>query len=166
MCVVIVPRAFVFVFVSPRSFPPPNSAHCHASLQKSQLGLICPDNNNNNNNHLFYIALLKSPEVALQSPESSSHTHTVIPVVVSYISRLTEAWQPISAYGPSDHYQHSFTSIRTGLRLGACLNDGGGNRSNRSKPTQTRGEHANSTQKGPGATGIRTQGLLAVRRQC
>lgn len=32
--------AFVFVFVSPSSFPPPNSAHCHASLQKSQLGLI------------------------------------------------------------------------------------------------------------------------------
>ncbi|TNN52996.1 hypothetical protein EYF80_036795 [Liparis tanakae] len=26
-----------------RSFPPPNPAHCHASLQKSQLGLICPD---------------------------------------------------------------------------------------------------------------------------
>jgi len=26
-------------------------------------------NNTNNNNHLFYIALLKAPEVALQSPE-------------------------------------------------------------------------------------------------
>src|SRR4029434_9272091 len=34
----------------------------------------------------FYIALLYIPEVALQSPESSSHTHTVIPVVVSYFS--------------------------------------------------------------------------------
>ena len=34
----------------------------------------------------FYIALLYIPEVALQSPESSSHTHTVIPVVVSYLS--------------------------------------------------------------------------------
>src|SRR4029434_5614124 len=34
----------------------------------------------------FYIALLCIPEVALQSPESSSHTHTVIPVVVSYLS--------------------------------------------------------------------------------
>jgi len=30
----------------------------------------------NNNNHLFYIALLRAPEVALQSPESSSHTHS------------------------------------------------------------------------------------------
>jgi len=30
---------------------------------------------NNNNNHLFYIALLKSPEVALQSPVVI-HTHS------------------------------------------------------------------------------------------
>ena len=34
----------------------------------------------------FYIALLYIPEVALQSPESSSHSYTVIPVVVSYLS--------------------------------------------------------------------------------
>ena len=33
-----------------------------------------------------YIALLYIPEVALQSPESSSHSYTVIPVVVSYLS--------------------------------------------------------------------------------
>src|SRR4029434_10610254 len=26
--------------------------------------------------------------------------------------RLTEAWLPISAYGPSDHHQHSFIFIR------------------------------------------------------
>src|SRR4029434_11289420 len=60
--------------------------------------------------------------------------------------RLTEAWLPFSAYGPSDHHQHSF------IRCNACLYDGGGNRSTRSKPTQARGEHANSTQKGPGTT--------------
>ena len=46
---------------------------------------------------------------------------------------------------------------------GACLYDGGGNRSTRRKPTQARGEHANSTQKRPGTTGIRTQDLCAVR---
>src|SRR4029434_10658170 len=69
----------------------------------------------------FYIALLYIPEVALQSPESSSHTHTVIPVVVSYPGadwgRLTEAWLPISANGPSDHHQHSFIFTQ----CNACL---------------------------------------------
>src|SRR4029434_75298 len=53
----------------------------------------------------------------------------------------------ISANGPSDH-QHSFIFTQ----CNACLYDGGGNRSTRSKPTQARGEHANSTQKGPGTT--------------
>ena len=33
-----------------------------------------------------YIALLYIPKVALQSPESSCHSYTVIPVVVSYLS--------------------------------------------------------------------------------
>src|SRR4029434_6631472 len=49
----------------------------------------------------FYIALLYIPEVALQSPESSCHSYTVIPVVVSYLSSHScpapEAWLPISA---------------------------------------------------------------------
>src|SRR4029434_1551844 len=62
--------------------------------------------------------------------------------------RLTEAWLPISANGPSDHHQHSFIFIQ----CNACLYDGGGNRSTRSNPTQARGEHANSTHKGPGTT--------------
>src|SRR4029434_9658526 len=38
------------------------------------------------------------------------------------------------------------------MQCNACLYDGGGNRSTWSKPTQARGEHANSTQKGPGTT--------------
>src|SRR4029434_4322139 len=54
----------------------------------------------------------------------------------------------ISANGPSDHHQHSFIFTQ----CNACLYDGGGKRSTRSKPTQARGEHANSTQKGPGTT--------------
>uniref|UniRef100_A0A8C6UFN0 Protocadherin-related 15a n=1 Tax=Neogobius melanostomus TaxID=47308 RepID=A0A8C6UFN0_9GOBI len=42
---------------------------------------------------------------------------------------------------------------------------GRGNRSTRRKPTQTRGEHANSTQKGPRPGGNRTRDLLAVKRE-
>src|SRR4029434_4178049 len=62
--------------------------------------------------------------------------------------RMNEVWLPISAYGPSDHHQHSFIFIR----CNACLYDGGGNRSTRSNTTQARAKHADSTQKGPGTT--------------
>ncbi|KAF7646437.1 hypothetical protein LDENG_00187840 [Lucifuga dentata] len=41
----------------------------------------------------------------------------------------------------------------------------GGSRSTRREPTRTRGEHANSTQKGPAPAGNQTQDLLAVRQQ-
>src|SRR4029434_6727097 len=46
----------------------------------------------------------------------------------------------------------TFIHIHT-MQCNACLYDGGGNRSTRSKPTQARGEHANSTQNDqPGTT--------------
>src|SRR4029434_7936548 len=42
-----------------------------------------------------YIALLYIPEVAVQSPESSCHSYTVIPVVVSYLSSHTHTVIPV-----------------------------------------------------------------------
>jgi len=81
---------------------------------------------------------------------------------------LTEAWQPISAYGPSpttNIHSHPYDRGEAAVHVFMMV---GVNRSTRRKPTQTRGEHANSTQKGPGTTGttgIRTQSLLSVRRQ-
>ena len=112
-------------------------------------------------NSILYSASLYTRSRFTESrvQQSFIHSHTGGAKLPLPWGRLTEAWLPISTNGPSDHHQHSFIFIR----CNACLYDGGGNRS---KPTQARGEHANSTQKGPGTTRIRTQGLLAVRRQC
>ncbi|KAF7648343.1 hypothetical protein LDENG_00158300 [Lucifuga dentata] len=41
----------------------------------------------------------------------------------------------------------------------------GGSQSTQREPTWTRGEHANSTQKGPAPAENQTQDLLAVRQQ-
>jgi len=143
--------------------------------------------NNNNKNHLFYIALLKSPEVALQSRVQESNT--VIPVVVELHQEPQLPWglpqsaptapPPISTYGPS-----------TNQRLRPLPNQRGDQEETKRRPRgdqeentrRTRGEHEETTrrprgeqeentrrtrspQKGPGTTGIRTQSLLAVRRQ-
>ena len=76
--------------------------------------------------------------------------------------RLTEAWLPISANGPSDHHQHSYNAMHVLMMVGET-GVPGVNPRRHGENMQT--PHRKDLEL-PGTTGIRTQGLLAVRQQC
>ena len=120
----------------------------------------------------FYIALLYIPEVALQSPESSSHTHTVIPVVVSYLSSHScpgADWQkrgcqsaPTAPPTTTNIHSYSYDAMHVFMMVGET-GVPGVNPRRHGENMQT--PHRKDLER-PGRTGMRTQGLLAVRRQC
>ncbi len=77
-----------------------------------------------------------------------SHIHDVQQNLFSAFNPpLRSSGQPQrSARGPaSDSTPVLLSRVLTGNKPNVCCFDGGGNRSTRRKPAQTRGEHANST---------------------
>ncbi len=60
---------------------------------------------------------------------------------------------------------HTYRQFRVTCQP-ACLWTVGGSCSTWREPMQTRGEHENSTQRGPTPAGYQTQDLLALRQQC
>ena len=78
--------------------------------------------NNNNNASILYSAFLSTQR---RFTETIIHSHTVVPVVVSYTCSHScpgADWRKrgcqFAPNGPSDHHQHSFTYIHIHTRQG------------------------------------------------
>ncbi|KAF7646958.1 hypothetical protein LDENG_00179600, partial [Lucifuga dentata] len=73
-----------------------------------------------------------------------------------------------SIAGLTQRQTNSFTptgNLEFPIHLTCMSLEVGGSRSTRRDPMRTRGEHANSTQKGPAPASNQTHDLLAVRQQ-
>ncbi|KAF7655274.1 hypothetical protein LDENG_00058650 [Lucifuga dentata] len=92
-----------------------------------------------------------------------------IPAVIGREARYTLDRSPVYRRADTETDKHIHALIHTYGQFrvpnSPDMHVFGGSRSTRREPTRTRGEHANSTQKGPDPAGNQTQDLLAVRQQ-